>query len=151
RRSDFHNLALKDPHEASTSMKLISAGTIRRWTQPILFKFWFSRGTLRESRFRVDGFDIRVLPTVFHPKYFGSSLIFGRFLESLTLKGKTFLDMGTGSGIIGLYAARAGALVTSLDINPEAVQCSAGNAAAAGFRICACVSDLFSCVADESF
>ena len=105
-------------------MSLISAGTLRRLTQPILFKYWFTRGTLRESVFRIDRLEIRVRPSVFHPKYFGSSIIFARFIQSLHLEHKRFLDMGTGSGIVGLHAARAGATVTAVDINPEAVRCA---------------------------
>jgi release factor glutamine methyltransferase len=132
-------------------VSLISAGTLRRLTQPILFKYWFTRGTQRESTFRVDGFEIHVYPTVFHPKYFGSSLIFGRFVQNLNLQGKRFLDLGTGSGIIGLYAARCGAIVTSVDVNPEAVRCAANNADLAGFRVHCVVSDLFRDVEGEVF
>ena len=38
----------------------ISARTIRRWSQPILFNFWFKRGALGTSNFRIDGFDLRI-------------------------------------------------------------------------------------------
>ena len=95
--------------------------------------------------------EIDVLPTVFHPKYFGSSMIFARFIEALGLSGRRFLDMGTGSGIIGLFAARAGADVTSVDVNPEAVRCATENASRAGFKIRACESDLFGSLANERF
>jgi len=100
---------------------------------------------------RVGGFSLRVFPTVLHPKYFGSSLILGRYVESQDLKGKTFLDMGAGSGIIGLFAARAGATVTGVDINPNAVQCAAENASAAKFQIEYRESDLFSALPGRRF
>jgi release factor glutamine methyltransferase len=92
----------------------------------------------------VGGFRLYVLPTVFHPKYFGSSRIFGSYLETAGLRGRSFLDMGTGSGVIALFAARAGARVTAVDINPQAVLCASDNAAAAGLEIDCRESDLFS-------
>jgi len=127
------------------------ARTLRRLSHPILMRFWLERGTRRISRFRADSLDMRVLPTVFHPKYFGSSLIFARFIESLDLQGARFLDMGTGSGIIGLYAARAGAEVTSVDINSAAVACAEQNAASAGLKMTVLQSDLFDRLSDQRF
>jgi len=38
------------------------------------------------------------------------------------------LDMGCGSGIVGLHCSKAGALVTAVDINPKAVDCTSANA-----------------------
>jgi release factor glutamine methyltransferase len=130
---------------------VISAGTIRRWTQPILFRFRFKRGTRRTSTFPIGWTDIQVYPSVFHPKFFGSSMIFGRFIESLDLSGRRFLDMGTGSGIIGLFASRAGADVTSVDINPEAVRCARDNAVSAGMEISCMESDLFGALQQRQF
>src|SRR5688500_1112551 len=108
-------------------MRLISAGRLRRLTHPIFFRYWLKKTANRTVTTRLRGFTLRVFPTVFHPRYFGSSLILGDYVESQALKGKSFLDMGTGSGIVGLFAARAGANVTGVDINPNAVQCAREN------------------------
>jgi HemK-related putative methylase len=132
-------------------VSFISAGTLRRWSKPILLKLWIERGTRRTSTFRFGASDLRIDPTVFHPRYFGSSLIFARFVEALALRGKQFLDLGTGSGIIGLAAARAGAEVTSTDINPAAVRCAKENAAAAGFKTRCIESDLFDNLKGDRF
>ena len=122
---------------------MISSGHLRRLAQPLLFRYWLKRGTNRVVVTRVGGFKMHVLPTVFHPKYFGSSFILGSYVESQDVRGKTFLDMGTGSGIIGLFAARAGARVTGVDINPRAVECALQNSISAGFDIEYVQSDLF--------
>lgn len=45
------------------------------------------------------------------------------FLETPSLEGKTFLDIGCGSGIFSLAARELGAAVTSLDVDPECVAC----------------------------
>jgi release factor glutamine methyltransferase len=96
---------------------------------------------------RAAGFRLIVLPTVFHPVWFLTSEFFAAFLGRLDLSGRHVVDIGTGSGILALAAARAGAAsVLAIDINPRAVQSAAENAAANGFgdRVEAVCSDLFS-------
>src|SRR4051812_30944597 len=96
---------------------------------------------------RVAGFRLTVRPTVFHPRYFLTSKFFAGFLASLDLTGKRVADVGTGSGILALAAARAGAAnVVAIDVNPNAVKAAAENAHANGLgaRVTALVSDLLS-------
>lgn len=45
-------------------------------------------------------------------------------LEAQTLSGKSFLDIGSGSGIFSLAARRLGARVLSVDYDPAAVACA---------------------------
>lgn len=82
---------------------------------------------------KAAGFALTVPPTVFHPGYFISSEAFAGFVDKLDLTGKTVADVGTGSGIIALAAARAGAAtVIATDINPNAGAAAQANAAANG-------------------
>ena len=53
---------------------------------------------------------------------FFSSIFFSEFIEQLDLNGKTFLDIGCGSGILALSAYKKGARVTALDISSQAVK-----------------------------
>lgn len=46
-----------------------------------------------------------------------------RMLEVEDLKGKTFLDIGSGSGLFSLAARRLGATVHSFDFDPDSVGC----------------------------
>jgi release factor glutamine methyltransferase len=93
------------------------------------------------------GFRLKVRPTVFHPRYFVTSEFFASFIGQLDLRGKRVVDVGTGSGILALAAARAGAAtVTAVDINPNAALTAAENARAnsLGDRVTALCSNLLS-------
>lgn len=74
---------------------------------------------------RLDDIDLVVIPNVFN----GVLLRTGKFLaqtldQNLVAKDASVLDMGTGSGLLAICAARLGAQVIAVDINPEAVRCA---------------------------
>ncbi len=130
---------------------MLSWGRVRRALQPLVLRYWLNQRSQMPVKTRVEGFELEIFPTVFHPRYFGSSSILAGFVASLPLAGKSLLDMGCGSGLIGMCAARAGALVTAVDINPQAVRCTVTNAERNGLRINARISDLFSALAGYQF
>ena len=97
----------------------------------LAYHFILNRRNIRTIR--AAGFQLRVRPTVFHPRFFLSSEYFAEFLDGLDLSGKNVADIGTGSGILALAAARAGAKsVLALDINPDAARSAQENARANG-------------------
>ena len=67
------------------------------------------------------GEHLQIFPQVFSPKLFSESVWFGKQLTPLC-QGKKLLEVGTGTGIIAIMCAQAGARVTATDINPEAVR-----------------------------
>jgi len=93
------------------------------------FSYHFILNRSRLSSTNVSGLVLIVEPTVFHPKIFLTSKFFAEFLQGLDLTGKNAVEIGTGSGILALSAAKAGAAsVLALDINPAAVRTAAANA-----------------------
>ena len=85
------------------------------------------------------GLDIDLLPEVYSPS--DDSFL---LLEIVELsRGETFLEMGSGSGLVSVHAAKAGARVVAADINPNAVACTRRNASRNGVRVEAIESDLF--------
>ena len=48
-----------------------------------------------------------------------------KMLKVSTLRGRTFLDIGSGSGLFSLAARRLGARVHSFDYDPQSVACAA--------------------------
>ena len=61
----------------------------------------------------------------------------------IPLNGRSVLDMGTGSGILGLYCALHGAKVTASDIDQAAIDQVGRAAEALGVQIDLRLSDLF--------
>ena len=49
------------------------------------------------------------------------------FLQHLSLEGRTVWDIGTGSGILATIAAKLGAQVEAVDIDPVAVRAAREN------------------------
>lgn len=84
---------------------------------------------------RVLGRDFAVWPGVLNPVTFRAGRYFAEFiarsprlaLESET-NGATALDLGTGCGILAIFAATRGYKVTAIDIEPTAVSCARANA-----------------------
>jgi release factor glutamine methyltransferase len=106
---------------------------------------WVRHSMTRTVRTRSLGFHLTIPPTVFHPRYYFTSKFFGDYISTLQLSGKNVLDIGCGSGILSLAAARSGGRVIAVDINPAAVQATEINARRNGLHetIQAVESDLF--------
>lgn len=83
--------------------------------------------------------EINVLADVYEPS--DDSYLLLAHVE--VAPGEAFLEIGCGSGLIALHAARAGAVVTATDINPNAVECTRRNARANGLEVKVVESDLF--------
>jgi HemK-related putative methylase len=73
----------------------------------------------------VVGTPILVMPGVFNPELFRTGTYLATTLnERLVPPGSTVLDMGTGSGVGAIFAARWASRVVAVDINPAAVRCA---------------------------
>jgi methylase of polypeptide subunit release factors len=127
-------------------------GLLRRLMRAFIFLFSYhvvlSRKSIRTVQ--AGGFRLTVRPTVFHPRFFVSSERFATFIDGLDLRGKRVLDVGTGTGILALAAARAGAdSVVAADINPNASLNAEENARANGFggRVAGLCSNLLAALA----
>lgn len=109
---------------------------------------WYVR---RERTFRYAGLCVQVPPGVFHPGLYGSTPLFLRFLHKMSLSGKKVLEMGTGSGLPAIFAARKGAAVTAVDVSEAAVRVAQANALRNGVIVQVLHSDLWSALPPERF
>lgn len=90
-----------------------------------------------------DGIRVEVPPGIFHPGFFFSTRLLLRHLGRQPLKGRTFLELGAGTGLISLFAERKGAIVTATDINRLAIKCMEENRARNSASFDIVYSDLF--------
>ena len=92
------------------------------------------------------------VPTgVFHPGLFFSSGVLATEIERRKPRGRSVLDVGCGSGVLSLIAARGGATVTAIDINAEAVGATLANAAANDLNIEVLRSNLYGALNGRRF
>ena len=101
----------------------------------------------------VAGLQLVVLPDVFHPALFSSTLLLGTAIGDEALEGKRILEVGTGSGFLALQASRRATYTIGVDINPEAVRALRINALLNHLedKVEAREGDLFAAVAGERF
>jgi methylase of polypeptide subunit release factors len=71
--------------------------------------------------FKIQGKELSILPNVFSPKHFVDSKLFPTAISQI-VKNKSFLEIGTGTGIVALCCAKRGAKVVATDINSEAIK-----------------------------
>ncbi len=86
------------------------------------FKFLETQRALGIHKAKVHGKIITVYPSTISPMLDWAGELMVDCLPEL--KGKTFLEIGCGSGVVSYFAALAGAKVTACDINPEAIECT---------------------------
>lgn len=122
----------------------------RQWRYRLFQRHRYDRLVLEQ----VAGLPLLVLPAVFNPKLLHSGEFLARSLtEGLVPSGGSVLDLGTGTGIGALVAARWAGRVVAVDINPAAVRCARVNALLQQRegRVEVREGDLFAPVADERF
>jgi release factor glutamine methyltransferase len=97
----------------------------------------------RPRSFRYQQITASVPSGVFHPGFFFSTKLLLEYLETQLLEGKTFLELGSGSGVISVLAAKKGAIVTACDINSKAVAATLLNSKNNKVVVDVIASDLF--------
>ena len=105
---------------------------IRRLLGRALHLGYRAVGAHRYDAYRMEtvcGAHFAVLPTVFNPHSTRTGAFLAAQIDPGPLRGDwDVLDMGTGSGVGGVIAARHARRVVGVDINPAAVRCARINA-----------------------
>lgn len=105
----------------------------------------------RTRNYRYKNIRLQIYPGVFHPGLFFSTKVLLNYLDSQSIKGRTVLELGAGSGLIAIYCAQHGARVTASDINPVALKNLQVNADANNVDIEVVASDLFDNLNSSTF
>jgi release factor glutamine methyltransferase len=101
--------------------------------------------------YKYGGIKLIVPPQVFHPGFFFSTRILLNYVRQFDLQDKTFFEPGCGSGLISIFAAKKGAIVTASDINPVAVEFLKENSLLNNVDLNIIHSDLFQKISKQLF
>lgn len=104
-----------------------------------------------DTNYTFEDLHIKVPKEVFHPRYFTSTKLLLNWVKESEIKGKRVLELGCGSGVVSLTAALKGAIVTSSDINPIAIDNLIGNAKTNSVELKVIQSDLFDEISNQTF
>ena len=104
-----------------------------------------------ERTYRYQNLHLKIFPGVFHPGFFFSTKIILGYLDAFELKNKTFLELGAGSGLIAISAAKKGAFVTATDISLRALENISVNKKLNDATLVLIHSDLFDHIPQQVF
>jgi release factor glutamine methyltransferase len=94
---------------------------------------------------------VKVYPGVFHPGLFVSTKVLLAYLKKERLQGLRVLELGAGSGLISIYCAKQGAIVTASDISKSTTDHLHENAMINDVQLKIVLSDLFECITPSDF
>jgi release factor glutamine methyltransferase len=117
----------------------------------LFYKPFLVKYLSRQRQYTYAGTRLVISPDVFHPGFFFSTRLLLKYMQSMSLQGKTLLEPGAGSGLISIIAAKAGASVTATDINPVAVAFLLSNAKINQVPLIVIESDLFAAIPQQVF
>lgn len=113
---------------------------------PWLMKRYLSR----KNTYQYKGLSMVVLPGVFHPGLFHSTTMLLQYVEANAMEGSV-LEIGGGTGIVSIVAARKGARVMATDISLKAIENMRLNAAANSAPVSIIQSNLFDSLDQKAF
>jgi release factor glutamine methyltransferase len=114
--------------------------------KPLLVKY------LSKTRvYQYKELSLAIPPQVFHPGFFSSTRLLLEEVTRLPLEGQRLLELGAGSGLIAIAAAKRKAVVTATDINPVAVEYLHRNSQENNVQLEIIRSDLFTAIPPQQF
>ena len=127
-------------------MKRVLKHIVGKTYKPLLVKY-----LSKTRQYRHGDICLEIPPEVFHPAFFFSTQLLLQYIKDISLPGRRFLELGAGSGLISIYAAKKGAIVTATDINPVAIECLQKNSRQNRQPLTIIESDLFCNIPIQSF
>jgi release factor glutamine methyltransferase len=127
-------------------MKAVLKHIVAHTYKPLLVKYLSKQRVYEYADIKLE-----IPPEVFHPGFFFSTRLLLKYLKQLQLKDKKFLELGCGSGLISVYAAKKGAIVTASDINEVAINFLKKNSKKNDVELELVHSDLFKNIPEQSF
>ena len=113
-----------------------------KWENEVRLVFKKIKSHKKPYKIKINKIDLIIFPNVFSPKYFTDSEWFAKTIPKI-VKKKKLLEIGTGIGIVALFAALRGAEVVATDINPSAIKNTKENFKRYNLKIPVILSDMY--------
>jgi len=123
---------------------------VKRISHPFLNK-WIQYYYRKPRVYRYDNIEATVHPEVFPPQLTLSTKILLNFIQPMDFQGKSFLELGCGSGIISLLASKKNAVVTASDINQIALDYLVKSSEKNKLKVRCIHSNLFESISEKHF
>lgn len=123
---------------------------LKKITHP-LFKFGLQFYYSKPRKYCYQDICIKIHPDVFPPQLTFSTKILLDFINEIDLNEKTFLELGCGSGILSLLAAKKKAFTIASDINQTALRYLEKNTLENNLKVQIVNSDLFEEIENNAF
>jgi release factor glutamine methyltransferase len=104
-----------------------------------------------ERKTIIENISILVKPGVFHPSIFFSTKFLLSWLKKQPLSDLKVLELGAGSGLLSIYAAKQNAIATASDISEKACMNVKENAKKNNVQVEVVQSDLFTDIPWQQF
>lgn len=127
-------------------MRTVLKHIVAKTYKPLLIKYLSKTRT-----YHYENILLEIPPQVFHPGFFTSTQLLLQYVNGFPLQGKSLLELGAGSGLIAIRAAKQGAVVTATDINPVAIKYLHSNSVQNNVHLEIIRSDLFVTISKNSF
>lgn len=127
-------------------MKRIVKYIVGRTYKPLLVQYLTKTRT-----YQYKDIVLEIPSQVFHPGFFHSTHLLLKFISAKSLSGRSVLELGAGSGLLSVFAAKKGAKVVASDINPVAINYLKKNTERNGVHPDIIHSDLFQNIPLQSF
>jgi release factor glutamine methyltransferase len=109
---------------------------------------WYLR---KERAYTYQGLTVKVFQGVFHPGLFHSTKFLLGFLSTQSLHNKSLLELGCGTGLISIFSAKNGAIVTASDVSQMAIKNIATNVSDNQVSVEIVRSDVFGNLGEKVF
>ena len=127
-------------------MKAALKNIVAHTYKPFLEKYLSKKRNYFYGNIRLE-----IPPEVFHPGFFTSTQFLLQYIKKVSLKDKSFLELGVGNGLISIYTSKQQSKVTATDINPVAIEYLQLNSKRNDVQINIILSDLFENIPLQQF
>ena len=129
-------------------MKEYSSNEHNLWVEEVREIYNNAKSHTEPYEFDFFGTDLTIFPNVFSPKDFNNTKWYAEKLPGI-IKGKSLLEIGTGTGAIAIHCHKNGISTFATEINEDAYKCAEHNFEKHNCNIPVYIGDVYDALPDD--